>query len=153
MLMYHILTENEKKLVCEWKYEGEYAVYNLPSYEVMKIKCIGFMNPNNSSNYYSFYDEELFVGFVNIKEEETEVFIGIGVNPSYCNQKYGQRILEEAYCISKEKYPLKPLYLEVRTWNMRAVNCYKKAGFEIVGESFTMETLIGTGTFYRMIRK
>ena len=55
--------------------------------------------------------------------------------------------------ISKKLYPSKPLYLEVRTWNMRAVNCYKKAGFEIVGESFTMETLMGTGTFYRMIRK
>ena len=59
-------------------------------------------------------------------EEKEEVFIGMGVNPDLCNKHYGQRMLLITYEISKKLYPDKPLYLEVRTWNIRAVKCYQK---------------------------
>ena len=151
-LKYHILTDSEKREICSWTYYGDYAVYNLPSYEVMKEKQIGFFNPAHEQNYRAFYDGDCLVGFVNIKEEETEVFIGIGVKPELCNRGYGQCILHDTYQISKELYPDKPLYLEVRTWNERAVRCYQKSGFEIVGEPFEQRTGRGVGTFYRMVK-
>lgn len=47
-------------------------------------------------------------------------------NPDLCNKHYGQRMLLITYEISKKLYPNKPLYLEVRTWNIRAVKCYQK---------------------------
>ena len=151
-LQNHILTDAEKREICSWKYSGDYAVYNLPSYEVMKEKQIGFFNPAREQNYRVFCDGDCLVGFVNIKEEESEVFIGIGVKPELCSKGYGQRILHETYQISKELYPDKPLYLEVRTWNERAIRCYQKVGFEIVGEPFKQRTGSGLGTFYRMIK-
>ena len=70
-----------------------------------------------------------------------------------CNKHYGQRMLLITYEISKKLYPNKPLYLEVRTWNIRAVKCYQKAGFRIDGQAYELTTGIGTGTFYRMIRE
>jgi len=148
----HILTDAEKREICSWKYSGEYEIYNLPSYEIMQAKLIGFLNPAREQNYRAFYDEDCLVGFVNIKEEEAEVFIGIGVKPELCRKGYGQCILHETYRISKELHPDKPLYLEVRTWNERAIRCYQKAGFEIVGEPFEQRTGSGVGTFYRMIK-
>lgn len=33
---------------------------------------------------------------------------------------------------SQNRFPNKPVILEVRTWNKRAVNCYKSQGSEIV---------------------
>ena len=36
MLNYHITTEAEKKLIAGWAYPGDYAIYNLPSYETQK---------------------------------------------------------------------------------------------------------------------
>ena len=48
-------------------------------------------------------------------------------------------------------FPGKPLYLEVRTWNTRAVRCYEKAGFRIDGEPVHRTTAAGEGTFYRMV--
>ena len=151
-LKYHILTDSEKREICSWTYYGDYAVYNLPSYEVMKEKQIGFFNPAHEQNYRAFYDGDCRVGFVNIKEEETRVFIGIGVKPELCSRGYGQHILHDTYQISKELYPDKTLYLEVRTWNERAVRCYQKSGFEIVGEPFEQRTGRGVGTFYRMVK-
>ena len=151
-LQNHILTDVEKQEICSWKYSGDYAVYNLPPYEVMKEKQIGFFNPAREQNYRAFYDGDCLVGFVNIKEEETKVFIGIGGKPELCSRGYGQRILYETYQISKEVYPDKSLYLEVRTWNERAIRCYQKAGFEIVGEPFEQRTGSGIGIFYRMVK-
>ena len=72
-------------------------------------------------------------------EEKEEVFIGIGVNPDLCNKHYGQRMLLITYEISKKLYPDKPLYLEVRTWNIRAVKCYQKAGFRIDGQAYEID--------------
>ncbi len=46
----------------------------------------------------------------------------------------------------------KPLYLGVRTWNKRAINCYQSVGFVIDGDSFELTTLIGRGEFYRMVK-
>ena len=42
-------------------------------------------------------------------------------------------------------FPGKPLYLEVRTWNTRAVRCYEKAGFRIDGEPVHRTTAAGEG--------
>lgn len=152
-LTYHIMTEDEKKTVCSWKYPGEYALYDLPDYEEMKTRKIGFLNPASAKNYDSFYDGDLYVGFVNILEEANEVFIGIGTNPDCCGKGYGQRMLQIAYEISKALYPDKPLYLEVRDWNKRAIHCYEKVGFVIDGPAYQLETNIGLGIFYRMVRK
>ena len=76
-------------------------------------KKIGFMNPDSAKNYYSFYVQDVYVGFVNILEEKKEVFIGIGTKPACCNHGYGQQMLQTAYENSKKLYSAKPLYLEV----------------------------------------
>ncbi|MFQ9394079.1 MAG: GNAT family N-acetyltransferase [Lachnospiraceae bacterium] len=87
----------------------------------------------SQNNFYSFYDGTSLVGFVNLSEEENEVFFGIGVNPDCCNHGYGQQMTRIACELSQTLFPGKPLYLEVRTWNTRAVRCYEKAGFCITG--------------------
>ena len=151
MLAYYPTTEEEKILITEWKFEGEYSVYNAEPYEEQKKKGFGFANPQN--HFYSFYDEKKLIGFINLYEEETEVFFGIGVKPEECGKGYGSQMTETACKISRGLFPGKPLYLEVRTWNQRAVRCYEKAGFHIVGEPIRQTTSAGEGVFYHMIRE
>lgn len=146
------LSEDDKRQICSWQYEGEYAVYNLPPYEKMRQAQSGFMNPGNEKNYYGFFENGVLVGFVNIKEKPTEFFIGIGVRPDICGKGYGTEILGEVCRIAKAQNPAKPLCLEVRTWNKRAVRCYEKAGFTIDGDPFEQTTGAGKGIFYRMIK-
>ena len=54
---------------------------------------------------------------------------------------------ETACALSRRLFPGKPLYLEVRTWNTRAVRCYQKAGFRIDGEPIRQTTSLGEGLF------
>lgn len=151
MLTYHKTTEEEKYQITDWKYPGEYAIYNNEPYEEQKAKGFGFASSKN--NFYSFYDGAALAGFINLYEEETEVFFGIGVNPDCCGKGYGQQMTKAAWEISRNLFPGKPMYLEVRTWNSRAVRCYQKAGFRIVGEPICQKTSIGEGTFYHMVRE
>lgn len=148
MLTYHRTTEEEKYAITEWHYEGEYALYDNPPYEEQKKRGEGFANPRN--NFYSFYDGAALVGFINLYEKEREVFFGIGVNPACCGRGYGQQMTRTACEISQSLFPGKPLYLEVRTWNARAVRCYERAGFRIDGAPIRQTTSLGEGTFYRM---
>ena len=153
-LVYRNLSEDAKRQICAWKYGGEYDLYNLPSYEEMQVRQIGFMNPQREKKIIMVFGMKAYWWDLSIYwRKKEEVFIGIGVNPDLCNKHYGQRMLLITYEISKKLYPNKPLYLEVRTWNIRAVKCYQKAGFRIDGQAYELTTGIGTGTFYRMIRE
>lgn len=151
-LTYRHLSEDAKRQICTWHYDGEYAIYNLPSYEEMRARQMGFMNLDAERNYYGFWDQATLVGYIKITEKDLEVSIGIGVKPDLCGKQYGQQILSIACAIANAQYPDKPLCLEVRTWNTRAVKCYEKAGFRIDGPSYELTTKIGSGTFYRMVK-
>ncbi len=148
MLEFHKTTEDEKYIICDWKYDGDYAIYNNPSYEEQIKNHQGFANPRN--NFYSFLDGTKLIGYINLIEEDSGVFFGIGVNPVFCDQGYGQRISKSACKLSHQLYPGKPIYLEVRTWNTRAVKCYEKAGFRIIGDPIKRTTPIGEGMFFHM---
>ena len=151
-MIYQYLTDEDKKAICSWKYDGEYSIYNLPSYDSLKETQTGFMNLGKEKNYRVFKCDDNIIGYINLSEKETEVSIGIGVNPKFLNKGFGTHILLESCRLSKELYPEKPLCLEVRTWNERAIRCYEKAGFVIDGEAYKQETPIGVGYFYRMIK-
>lgn len=149
-LIYHHLTDKDKHQICGWKYEGNYRIYNLPPYEKMRRRTLGFMNPRTEKNYYGFYADDLLIGFVNICPKETEVSIGIGLAPAFCGKHYGGPIMETACRLAQKLYPQKTICLEVRTWNKRAIKCYEHIGFQIVGKAY--EKPERCGTFYRMIK-
>ena len=46
-LVFRNLSEDAKRQICAWKYGGEYDLYNLPAYEEMQVRQIGFMNPKS----------------------------------------------------------------------------------------------------------
>ena len=150
-LTYHLITEEEKRMVCSWKYEGDYACYNMPSYEELKAMGRMFCNPNNKNNFRSFYDGEDFVGVTNLKEEENQVFLGISLHPKLRGKGYGTAVIMESCRISQELYPNKAVYLTVRTWNQWAKRCYEKAGFVVDGPVIKVPTYSGEAEFYRMV--
>lgn len=152
-LTYRALSQEDKAEIAAWHYEGEYAAYDFPPLEEMEKQQMAFTAPGSEKNYLGWHVGDILMGFTNLLEEETEIFVGIGVNPAYLSQGWGRKILLAAYEVSKENFPGKPLYLEVRTWNKRAVTCYQRAGFVIDGEPYEMTTGMGPGVFYRMVKK
>lgn len=151
MLINHNTTEDEKYEICEWKYSGDFAIYDMESYDKMKEKHFAFANPKMYVE--SFLDNNDLIDFCNLYDDGDEIFFGIGVNPNFCNRGHGTEMIETMYAISKRMFHGKPLYLEVRTWNKRAIRCYQKAGFVIDVDTICKKTHVGEGVFYLMVKK
>lgn len=144
------VSEEYAKEIASWQHPGEYSIYNLPSWDNMikenyslcdsikRERFIGYINKNKE-----------LVGFVNLLDEGESVFFGIGVKPNYCNKGVGKVITNMALTESEKRFPNKPILLEVRTWNKRAISCYRSQGFEII-ETKNQKTKIGFGEFYVM---
>lgn len=144
------LNEEQAIQISKWKYEGEYEIYNLPDWDTMIKEQYSFCDELKRERFTSYTNEENeLIGFTNLLDEGSNIFFGIGVNPKYLNKGIGKTITKLALDKCKIKYPNKPVILEVRTWNTRAVNCYKSQGFEII-EVKNQETYIGKGEFYVM---
>ena len=90
------LDQQDKCSICSWQYPEPYGIYNLPSWDEMQRQGIGFAHPQKARNFYGFWEDNALIGFVNLMEEDAEVFVGIGVEPSRCGQHKGSSILRQA---------------------------------------------------------
>lgn len=151
MLLFHPLTEEEKVRIADWRYPGDYALYNMPPYAEDLKTHSGFAHPDFVG--FAFYEDDRLIGFTSLYEEAQEIMLGIGIAPESCGQGYGARLIQKTCELSERLYPKKPLYLEVRSWNRRAIRCYEKAGFAIDGAPFRQITGLGEGIFYRMVKQ
>ena len=90
------------------------------------IQNDSFFNSGMDEVYLLVKDREI-IGSVALKSNEIDDLI---VNPKYQGQGYGKQILLWAL----EHMDSKRIILRVADWNKRAINMYKKNGFEITGE-------------------
>lgn len=77
------------------------------------------------------------------------ILIGIGLKPCLCGQGRGKTLMKIVKNQCKKLYPHKKIVLEVRSFNERAIKCYKSSGFNIV-YIYKKDTPIGYGEFLRM---
>ena len=143
-------TEELAKEITTWRYEGEYEIYNLPSWDEIINKQISLCKKEKRENFIGYLNEENnLIGFVNLVDEGDSVFLGIGVKPEYCGAGIGKQIIKMALDECSKRYENKPIILEVRSWNKRAIKCYESQGFKIV-KIKKQETYAGFGEFFVM---
>lgn len=134
--MDYVITNMNDDIVREiisWRYEGNYAEYNMDSYEQLKERGSSILKPEKSQNYLCYFKDNELVGYTNItKKPNGELFLGIGLAPKYCGKGLGNSILENSIEDAKNRYPGCKITLQVRSWNERARKCYEKAGFKFI---------------------
>lgn len=132
-----VMSEEDAKAVCEWKYENEYAVYNFsPWEEVCKAGWDLSNAEKRDKSYVAVYkDNELF-GFYNIMYREDHIELGVGMKPEMCGKHYGKTFMNLAIQTTEKRYPNMPIVLLVRPFNKRAIRLYENCGFKIVGQYY-----------------
>lgn len=144
-------TEKHTKEICNWKYEGEYSIYNYPNYSrAINEKWAITIKQKREKEFFSIVNEcnELY-GYVRFQTKEKEILVGIGLKPTLCGKGLGNVAMKLIIKECAYLYPFKDIILEVRKFNKRAINCYKKAGFIEVSR-YNKETSIGPGEFIKM---
>ncbi|SHH79745.1 Protein N-acetyltransferase, RimJ/RimL family [Sporanaerobacter acetigenes DSM 13106] len=91
-----------------------------------------------SKKYFSVYNEygKLigYLGIKHIKRLKKEATLGIVFDPNYMNKGYGTEAIKAFLKYFFDDLKMNVLYLEVAGFNKRAIQCYKKCGFEKVSK-------------------
>ncbi len=145
------LTEEEARLICTWRYGGEYSVYNYPMWEIVVEKNWGMAQASvREREFFAILNEkDELIGYFRLKEKENFIELGVGLKPELCGLGYGEAAMEQIKQEAGERYPDKLLALEVRSFNQRAIKCYQKAGFRWV-DTYELITPSGRDSFVRM---
>lgn len=142
-------TEENARELCTWKYENEYSIYNFPRWDIVKEQNWAVANEEKRKNEFSaVYKGEQYIGFVRLIKNNNFYLISLGLEPSYCGRGYGKLLMNLIKSLADKK-KINKLRLEVRSFNKRAICCYEKAGFSIIGK-VNKDTLIGNSDFYVM---
>jgi len=106
-------SEEDGRAVCTWRYPPPYDVYDLPPWETARARGYGVAD----------------AGFFRLRPEDGGVTLGLGLAPEHCGQGLGGALLALCIGAAAARFPGKPLRLEVRAFNARAIRCYRAAGF------------------------
>lgn len=127
------LTDDEVEDIFNWRYKNEYEVYNMPPKEYCIKEGYTILNKDERNDgYYSFHIDDKFAGFFHIMNNEKYFLLGIGIRPELCGKNYGRMLVNMAVKEMIIKDYNKPILLTVRTFNIRAMKCYKNAGFDFI---------------------
>ncbi|MHB8129201.1 MAG: GNAT family N-acetyltransferase [Mobilitalea sp.] len=144
-------TEAFAKEICSWKYDNEYSIYNYPKWDkVFNEKWSIAIEDKRKKEFTALVDDfNCLSGYIRLLNKNEYILIGMGLKPSLCGQGLGNTLLEMVKQQCEKLYPSKKIVLEVRSFNDRAIKCYKKAGF-IIEDTYEKDTPFGHAEFIRM---
>ena len=145
------MTQEYAKQITKWRYRGRYSSYDLPCYDECVQKKYGITREDTKDNYLVYLlDDEVVFYFNGKPMDNNRIYIGVGLKPKYCGKGYGSYFLKNSMRIVKEKYPNSVFFLEVRSWNKRAIKSYKKIGFKITNIVMSKDRLGNDTEFVEM---
>ena len=145
------LTQEDAKTVCSWRYPPPYDIYHYPEWETARAQHYGMTDEETRrAEFYALKDGNNLTGFFRLTNHPDFVMIGLGLAPDQCGKGLGNQLMKAIQTVLKERYPGRPACLEVRTCNMRAIKCYKRAEF-VVRKEYCRDTSMGMADFYLMV--
>lgn len=136
------MNEEYARQIVEWNYEDKYSDYNLPSYDVCVDKKYGITREDSKDNYIVYILDGEVIFYSNMKQmNNKKIYVGVGLKPKYCGRGLGNYFLEDSIKEIKSKFPKSVLFLEVRSWNKRAIKAYEKIGFKITNVVISKDRL------------
>jgi ribosomal-protein-alanine N-acetyltransferase len=125
------LSLREAYLASRWRYEGEYALYNLnltpmligallsrPSLKDINVTCYAVGMANDP-----------LVAVFSLIRRRDDVEVGVGIRPDLNGRGHGLPLMLEGLAEARERYHPKTFSLNVATFNRRAILTYERAGF------------------------
>ena len=118
------------KAICSWHYPAPYDIYDYMSFDEAVNNSSPLLQEENRDNYICFWENETLTAYINIYHKDRKVFIGIGLSPDCCGKGLGKTYLKQGVEAVKIRYPGREIWVQVRSWNVRAIRCYESCGFK-----------------------
>lgn len=127
------MSESAAKQICSWIYEKPYDVYNYLSYEdAVRLNAI-ITQKERADSFLCFWENDSkLTAYVRLMYQGDRLFLGIGLAPDCCGQGAGRMYLSNGIAAAQERYGKNvDIWLQVRSWNKRAIKCYLSCGFKV----------------------
>ena len=137
------MTEEDARAVQAWRYEREYAIYNMEPDDPEGVAEM----LDSRSPYYAARDEYGdLVGFFAfgasagihfpappaLYDEDGAILVGLGLRPDLTGNGLGLAFVQAGLTFARQQFAPRAFRLFVMTFNERAVRVYERAGFERV---------------------
>ncbi|MEB5451084.1 GNAT family N-acetyltransferase [Virgibacillus pantothenticus] len=133
------ITKQAAKKIVKWKYEPPYSMYNMTN-DLENIQEL------TDGSYFAVYHNYELVGYFcyganaqvpsgmhkGLYLNQNLLDIGLGLRPDLTGKRKGYHFLNTGLTFGELNYGLSSFRLSVATFNQRAINLYKKAGFSDV---------------------
>lgn len=146
------MTKEDAQKICEWKYLGEYSVYNVGGWVSAVSNNFGITKSDVRKKQFRvvYNDNKEILGYFRFREENGKTILGLGLHPEKCGKGIGKEFIN--FILNTQELKNKIITLEVRSFNKRAIKCYQSVGFELV-DKIEKETLNGNGLFLIMEKR
>jgi len=136
--MIRLAEESDLVKINDLFFELQGSLQHLRVIKMSKDKMVNRFSKTDLKNIFVAQENDLLVGFVRISELKENEWCGmcveveeIFVNPKFEGKGIGQELMELVFSIAKKKYA--KVLLMMHPKNERALDFYKKAGFETIG--------------------
>ena len=143
--------EQAERIAFEWRYEGDYAFYNMDADEE---DLASFLDADERGDTtFAVLETNEMICFVTLQfESPGTVTIGLGMHPDLTGSGNGHRFLTSILNWIEATYGTRTVRLAVATFNKRAIRLYESLGF-IPQDTFMQETNGGVYPFLSMTRE
>lgn len=126
------ITNSDKQTVINWT--NSYNQNFLNQWAGANLNFPLTLKEFNFQNIYSIFSNEEFIGIIQkIREENNNIHIGrFLINPLLTGKGLGTIALTEFINLIFQNKNIHSITLNVFTYNINAINLYKKLGFEIL---------------------
>lgn len=129
------------KAICSWQYPEPYDIYNYMSFDEAVRNNSPLLKAENKDNYICFWENETLTAYISFYRKDSKIFLGIGLAPHLCGKGLGRFYLKQGTQAAESRYPDREIWVQVRSWNKRAIKCYESCGFtekykEIIKDRF-----------------
>jgi ribosomal-protein-alanine N-acetyltransferase len=133
------MTEAAARAMLTWRYEGDYAMYNLDPADAKQVIARA-LDPSN--HYYAIYDDDKLVGHCTFGREarvpggnytRAALDFGLGMHPNWTGKGRGAAIVRLIIAFGQTHYGKGPVRATVAAWNVRSQKAIKANGLIEVG--------------------
>lgn len=147
---FDVMTQDQaEEIAHNWRYDGEYAFYNLDADEEDLVE---FLDPQarGDSMFIVSKGEEMIAFLSVIKVAERTFDIGLGMRPDLTGNGNGFAFLKASMEFVQVRFSPEKITLAVACFNQRAIKVYRKIGFKDI-ETFLQDTNGSTYEFLKMV--
>lgn len=136
--------------ICSWRYPAPYDVYDMPDWSAVCRQNWGIASEETRrEEFYAVTENEKLTGFFRFQRRGDALTVGLGLCPDACGRGLGGPLMALIAREARRRFGHGTLILIVRSFNRRAIACYRRAGWA-AGETVKKQTPSGEASFLTM---